>query len=198
MAYLLDHPHPSPSGWERQVKHCHITRQVLWAAAVVIAITGEASAQTTNDVMSRQGATAPFFAVIAKASIPYYRGEHFWVALKTPPAGQFVVNQHLCANYKVMSNGYNVVNIALPGGGSVFATYTKETFILDPANDQKCLAGYLQWDQEQTKAARNFLEQSAARDKLLGDAIRATPPARSTLPGSGGPCPPLPSWACRR
>src|SRR5690242_19247347 len=30
MAYLLDHVHPIPSGWERQVKHCRLCAK--WGA----------------------------------------------------------------------------------------------------------------------------------------------------------------------
>jgi len=132
-------------------------RQMLLASALVMVASGEASAQTTNDVTSREGATAPFFAAIARAPVPYYRGEHFWVVGTTPPVGQFAANQHVCVNWVLTWNGKKFVNIELPGGGSAYAVYSTENFIPDPANTPKCVEAHQEYILEQSKRTRDAM-----------------------------------------
>jgi len=124
-----------------------------FVAPSTMAPSGEASAQRTKEVTSRRQATAPFFAVIAKASPPYYRGKNFGVVYNTRPVGQFSANEHLCANFKLTWKGREIVNIELPAGGNVYAVYSTENFIPDPANNQKCLATYRQYVLERSGSA---------------------------------------------
>jgi hypothetical protein len=130
-------------------------------APLTRAATGEASTQMSGaeqlgwQVTDLKGP----FAMIAKGPVPYYNPndlghvadlEHV-ASATTPPLGHFAANQHLCANWKeTFQNGREFVNVGGSGAlhdGSVTAIYSREAFIPDPTNDQKCL------DQAKTAAA---------------------------------------------
>jgi TPR repeat protein len=147
--------------------------------------TAPASGQTTNDVTSRGEAAASFFAAIAKVPVPYYRGEHFWVVGTTPPQGQFVANQHVCVNWVLTWKGKKYVNIELPGGGSVYAVYSTENFIPDPANNLRCVGAHQQYTLEQSKrsgdASSGTSAQSASPEQLPSEAAQA----KSNVGGTG-------------
>jgi TPR repeat protein len=164
----------------------NITRQMLLASVAVMAATGEARAQTTNDVTSRGGATAPFFAVIARVPVPYNKGVG-----TPPPVGQFVANQHICANWVLNWNGTKFVNVELPGVGSVYAVYSTENFIPDPANTPKCVGAHQQYILEEhskrtadavaAKSSSEASAQSGSPEQLPSDATLA----KSNVGGTG-------------
>jgi hypothetical protein len=126
-----------------------------------MAATGEASGQMSGAEQLGWQTTnlkGPF-AMIAKGPVPYYNSDHLGhvadlehvATAATPPLGHFAANQHLCANWKeTFQNAREFVNVGGSGAlhdGSVIAIYSREAFIPDPANDQKCL------DQAKTAAA---------------------------------------------
>ena len=117
-------------------------RQMLLASALVMAASGNVSAQTSSPVIVK-GTT---FAVIAKGSVPYYTSGSLSDVGTTPPQGQFAAGQHICANWEVTLHGRELINVDLPSdiqvdrpdGGKADAIYSAENFIPDPAGDKKC------------------------------------------------------------
>ena len=100
-------------------------RQILLASALVMAASGEASAQTT-------------LAVIAQYSIPYSASPQD--VFGEPPVGQFEVNMHLCvAKEMTILDPMQYLRFILPSGESVYSEFRFQRAITrDPAGDKKC------------------------------------------------------------
>jgi hypothetical protein len=97
----------------------------MWVALVVMAATGEASAQTT-------------LAVIAKYSIPDSASPQD--VFSKAPLGQFEFNMHLCVRKEMPIFGHiHYLQFILPSGESLYSGLRyREAITRDPAGDEKC------------------------------------------------------------
>jgi CHAT domain-containing protein len=142
----------------------NIARQLLWASLAIIAISGEASAQITPSKITVVRAQP--FALIARTVVSYYDGRTIANVGTTPPLGQFLSNQHLCAWNLVDWNGKAFVKIVLPGRPSVEAEALKSNFSLNPERDQECA--------QEVQRYQATLTAQSAEAKRLRDEARAT------------------------
>jgi len=101
-----------------------ITGQMFLASALVMAATGEASAQMA-------------LGVIAKGGIPYYASiRDVGIA---PPLGQFAANAHLCMKNAVVTwNGRKFLQFFIQSRGAVYAAFNLAAVPRNPAGDRDC------------------------------------------------------------
>jgi hypothetical protein len=103
----------------------NITRQILWASALVMAASGEASAQ------------APL-AVITQTVLPYFASPQ---AVNSKPLGQFAFHTHVCVTGKTYTwNRLQFFQYILPSGELVYTLAGKGIFARDPAGDKSCMS----------------------------------------------------------
>ena len=103
----------------------NITRQILLASALVMAATGEASAQ------------APL-AVITQTGLPYFASPQ---AVNSKPLGQFAPNTHVCVTGTTYHwNGLHFFQYVLPSGELVYTLEGKGIFAHDPVGDKSCMS----------------------------------------------------------
>jgi hypothetical protein len=100
---------------------------MLLASALVMAASGEASAQTT-------------LAVIAQYSIPYSASPQD--VFSKPPVGQFEVNMHLCEEKEMtILDNMQYLRFILPSGESVYSEFRFQRAITrDPTGDKSCMS----------------------------------------------------------